>query len=162
MPILILLILLPLIEIALFVLVGGWIGLWPTLGLVVASVLAGVLILRRQGLAAVREIQRSGGGLAIPGGAVAHGALIGLAALLLILPGFLSDAVALLLLLPPLRRMLLAGLSQRIHVAGAAAARQRRWPGAHEDVIEGEAQEIDPGTRPLPGDSASGWTRPPR
>lgn len=162
MPILLLFLLLPLVEIALFVLVGDWLGLWPTLGLVVAAVLAGGLLIRRQGLAAVREIQRAQGGAVMPGAPVAHGALIVLAGLLLILPGFFSDAMGLLLLVPAVRRLLIDRFSARIVVAGAAARQQRQWPGAHEDVIDAEAVEIDPDARPLPGARPSGWTRPPR
>ena len=91
--------LIPLIEIALFVIVGRWIGVWATLALVVLAVVAGSMILRRRGLAAARGLRRFNG--LQP---VAEEALIVVAAILLILPGFLTDLLALALLTPPLRR----------------------------------------------------------
>lgn len=97
---------LPLLEIAGFVIVGNWLGLWPTLGLVVLSGFAGVMLLRLQGLSLLREINEEGRQGRVPGKAIVNGAMIVVAAILLIIPGFVSDIVGILLFLPPVRQLL--------------------------------------------------------
>ena len=119
----------PLIEIALFVQIGGWLTLWPTLAVVVFSAALGVWLLRRQGEAVMSELRRSVGRAGASGRPIAHGALRVLAAILLIAPGFLTDALGLLLLVPPVRSLLLRALVYWLGVrvvAGAHAAEGRR------------------------------------
>ena len=143
MPILVAFVLLPLIEIALFVVVGGWIGVWVTLALVVATTLGGALVLRGLGRRAVDDLRRGAGRGVAPGDM----AIKALAAMLLILPGFLTDAIGLLLLVPPLRRVLVARMAARMTVV-------RPTPDRPADVvIDGEYRRIDPDAPP------SGWTR---
>jgi UPF0716 protein FxsA len=154
---LILLLAYPLAEIAGFVLVGGWIGVLPTLGLVILSAILGVVLLRRQALVAGQDLRGSLQGIRGPVDALADGALIALGAMLLIVPGFLSDLAAIPLLIPPLRRALLAGLSGRIaarrRASGASAA-------ASVTIIDGTFYEVDPDEAPVPPrDAPSGWTR---
>ena len=103
----------PIIEIALFIQVGGLIGLWPTLALVLLSAVAGVAIMRSQGARAGMQIQRSLAEMRDPSRPLAHGAMIIAAGLLLLLPGFFSDALGLLLLIPAVRTMLMAQLARR-------------------------------------------------
>ena len=76
---------LPLVEIALFVVVGGWIGLWSTLAVVIGSGILGVTLLRRMGAPSLGVVR---GDLLSP---LAERALLAVAAMLLILPGFLAD-----------------------------------------------------------------------
>lgn len=148
----------PLGEIAGFVLVGGWLGLFPTLGLVILSGVAGVLILRRQALAAGQDLRGSLSGMRGSVFALAEGALISLGAVLLILPGFLSDVVALLLLIPPVRRGLIAVLSRRIK--GVRPQAGRRGNTADGTIIDGTFYEADPDANGRPPiDRPSGWTR---
>ena len=135
---------LPLVEIALFVVVGGWIGLWATLAVVVGSGILGVTLLRRMGgpsLGAVR------GDLLSP---LAERALLAVAAMLLILPGFLTDTLGVILLFPAVRRLVVAQVAARLRQAGA----ERR---SDVTVIDGEFYEIEPETRELR--PPSGWTR---
>jgi UPF0716 protein FxsA len=143
MPILVPFVLLPLIEIALFVVVGGWIGVWATLALVVATTLGGTLVLRGLGRQAVDDLRRGAGRGVAPGDM----AIKALAGMLLILPGFLTDSIGLLLLVPPLRRMLVARLAARMTVVRPAQDRPA------DVVIEGEYRRVDPDAPP------SGWTR---
>jgi UPF0716 protein FxsA len=105
---------LPLVEIGLFVTLGAKLGLWLTLAWVILTGVAGVLLLR--GLAMGRGgLQRDlREGLHDPLSPLAHRALLGVAAVLLILPGFLTDALGLLLLLPPVRTLIIRGLAGRI------------------------------------------------
>jgi UPF0716 protein FxsA len=162
MPLVVAIVLLPILEIALFILVGGWIGLWPTLGLVVLAVLAGAALIRatgRRNAAGLRGTMRDLRGL---GSMVASDALVILAAILLIIPGFLSDMVGVLLLLPPVRAGLIAMLAARVRVAAAAAggfgdaaSRARR----HPEIIDGDFHEIT-ADDPPPRRPPSGWTRP--
>lgn len=155
-------VLLPLIEIALFVLVGGWLGLWPTLGLVVLAAVVGMALVRNQGFAALRDLQRSAQGMGDPARPLAHGALIVLAGFLLLLPGFFTDLLALPLLVPALRSLILRQLAARMVVVSATARTTRRWPGPGADIIDGEATEIPPEASPLPRNHRpSGWTNPP-
>lgn len=107
---------LPLVEIALFILVGRAIGLLPTLALVVLGAVVGALLLRRQGLDAVNRLRTNMNEGTIPGRTMFDTMLIGLAAILLILPGFFSDGLALVLLLPPVRDWMFSALAARVRV----------------------------------------------
>jgi UPF0716 protein FxsA len=154
----------PLIEIALFIQVGGLIGLWPTLLLVVATAVAGSWLVRRQGLRVLADLRRSLDTLGDPAAPLAHGAAILLAGVLLLTPGFFTDTVGFLLLVPAVRTAALGWLARRIRVAtleatvsaqgGATGARAREREGC---VIDGEWHEVSPTHRPT--HRPSGWTR---
>lgn len=165
-PIFLVFLAIPLIEIALFVLVGGWIGLWPTLGLVLLTALTGTLLVRAQGLATLAQLQLAMQGRADPARPLAHGALILLAGLFLITPGFFTDTLGFLLLVPPVRAALMRRIAARVSVMGATMqggfATSQPWPDAAHDIVDAEATEITPGARPLPRQPPSGWTRPPQ
>lgn len=153
----------PVIEIALFIRVGGLIGLWPTLALVVLGTLAGALVVRSQGTRTQTELRRAMAGLGDPAEPLAHGAMILLAGLLLMLPGFFTDACGLVLLIPQVRSAVLRWLSGRVRVSGfttrsgafadSSFVRRDTGPG----VIDGDFHEIDPTN--LPPRGPSGWTR---
>ncbi len=131
----------PLIEIALFVTVGGWIGLWPTLAIVIATALAGVAVIRSQGVQALQGLRGASMTRRNPLGQMADNALIGAAGVLLILPGFLTDVLGLLLLVAPIRHLVIQGVAARaqVYVATASDGPRRR----DADVIDGEFFEID-------------------
>lgn len=115
MPVLLLFVALPLIEIALFIAVGGQIGMLTTLLLIVLGALAGVAILRGQRARALALMQS---GLRVDAGAfLAQGTFRVVAGLLLILPGFLTDTIALVLLIPAVQRALVRSLGSRVGVA---------------------------------------------
>ena len=150
----------PLIEIALFIMVGGWLTLWPTLALVVASAIAGTMVLRWQGMQVVSRLRADAAVLRDPFSPLAHGALIFLAGLLLILPGFLSDFLGILLLIPVLRRALIGFVGRRIRLdtltAGVSGGQSFR-KGSPQDWEDAEFEEIGP-DRGISG-RPSGWTR---
>jgi UPF0716 protein FxsA len=159
--------LVPIVEIALFIQVGGWIGLWPTIGLVLLAAIAGMMIVRSQGLGAVRRLQASVAEGRDPVGPMAHGALILLAGLLLLTPGFFTDALGLALLLPPVRSWVIRKASARVTmVAGARGAWSTgRQPPTGETVeadyiVISEESRDDPSPRRERG-TGSAWTRPP-
>lgn len=157
MWLLVALIAIPLIEIGLFIEAGGLIGLWPTLALVLLAAIAGLWIIRMQGIQAATRLRASLNGFGDPAEPLGQGALVVLAGVLLLVPGFFTDALALLLLVPPVRRTMLRRLGARVRVAGFAAGRMppRQQP-RRPDVIDGEFHEVEPGELPR---GPSGWTR---
>lgn len=123
--------LLPIIEIALFIKVGQTIGLWPTLVLVIGGFVVGAMLLRQQGLAVVSQMQASLSSGRMPAQAIADAMMIGLAALLLVMPGFLTDAIGLALLVPAVRRWIYGFVASRVVVrtsSGASATSEQAPP----------------------------------
>src|SRR5215218_5828362 len=96
-------ILVPLAELAVLIAVGDWIGLVPTLILLLVVSVVGAWLAKREGLAAWRRLQLALAQGRMPTVEVTDGALILLAGALLLTPGFLSDVLGVLLLLPPTR-----------------------------------------------------------
>ncbi len=149
----------PLIEIGLFIRVGGLIGLWPTLAIVLLTALAGSWLVRMQGAMAMAKLRGSLQDLRDPTEPIAHGAMILLAGALLITPGFFTDAMGLLLLVPAFRAAILRYLSKRISVERFEFGTQppRREPH-RPDVIDGEFVDLDENPS-SPRNRPSGWTR---
>jgi UPF0716 protein FxsA len=152
----------PLIEIALFIQVGGVIGLWPTLAVVVITAVIGTWLVRSQGLQAISQLQHSFHALGDPTEPLAHGAMILFSGALLLTPGFFTDAVGFALLVPAVRsavfRYLRARISVQSFTMGAdGGARMYR----DDDVIEGEFTDVTSGKRPThkPVQGPSGWTK---
>lgn len=148
-----LLLLWPLLEIGLFVVVGGAIGLWPTLAVVLGTGILGVALIRWQGMGVLRDLQQNGA--VDPISPIAHGALILVGGFLLILPGFFTDVLGLMLMIPLVRRGLIAALGPRIQVQGFAASRFRRDPA--EDWVDAEYEEVVPDRDKIGGPSK--WSR---
>lgn len=153
-------------EIALFVQVGQWIGLGPTVLAVVATTLLGAALLRAQGLGALRRAQAALDRRELPVKELFDGACILVGGLLLILPGFLTDALGLLLLLPPVRALLRLALQHSHLVRGAASGRAAGgaaystdsgpWPDGHR---RGDARSDSP-WRSNSGRGNSGYEGP--
>ena len=159
----------PIIEIGLFIEIGGAIGLWPTLALVILTAIAGTVLLRAQGFATMARLQSNLAEGGDPRGALAHGAMILFAGALLLTPGFFTDAVGFLLLLPPFREMLIRrvgpALAKRMVVHGGAAGASfhahggpQRRGGDAEEIIEASYEDLTDGP-PRPG--GSGWSKRP-
>jgi UPF0716 protein FxsA len=137
----------PLLEIALFIKVGGWIGLAPTLALIVLTAVIGVWMLRLQGISVLISAQRQLAAGSLPVAQVFEGLCLVIAGGLLLLPGFFTDAVGVLLLVPAVRRALYRQVRQRLepHVADVrGAARRASGPigPSHRPTIETEYEEI--------------------
>ena len=109
-----LLLIVPIIEIALFILIGGQIGLGWTLAMILVTAIAGTFLLRQQGFAVMRRIRSETQAGRIPGREMAHGLMLLLAGVLLLTPGFFTDAIGFALFLPPLRDAIYGGLKNRI------------------------------------------------
>ncbi|MEO1155083.1 MAG: FxsA family protein [Pseudomonadota bacterium] len=147
----------PLVEIALFIQVGGAIGLLPTLGIVILTAVLGTYLVRSQGLQAIDRLKRSFNELRDPVEPLAHGAMILFSGALLLTPGFFTDAVGFALLIPGVRTAVFAYLQSRVKVTQFEYGDPPRHPD-NPDIINGEFTEVDPETRP-PRDRSSGWTR---
>jgi UPF0716 protein FxsA len=135
---------LPFIEIAVFIKVGELIGVWPTVALALLGSGAGVIVVRAAGFAMLGRARVAVARNEPPVDELLDGLCILLAGILLIVPGFVTDVLGLLLLLPWIRRHV------RRRIWGMFEARERRVHGA---VIEGEYTIVETEVR--------GETKPP-
>lgn len=154
----------PLIEIGLFIQVGGLIGLWPTLLIVVLTAIAGTALVRSQGSRALQDLRQSFSNLSDPTEHLAHGALILLAGALLLTPGFFTDCIGFALLVPAVRAFVMRQLRARITVQSFSMGGAPRGQGSPDGyrspddrVIDGEFEELPPRKRPT--HPPSGWTK---
>jgi len=145
--------LVPLIEIGLFIQVGGWIGLWPTLAIVVITAVAGTLLVRSQGALALARLRSSLETLHDPTEPLAHGAMILFSGALLLTPGFFTDAVGFALLVPGVRNIVLREMRKRIAVRSFATG---PMPRDQDTVIDATYTVEETDDRPR---GPSGWTR---
>jgi len=121
-----LLLLLPFLEIAVFILVGREIGVLATLLLTVLAIAVGAALLRVQRTAVLRRIRAHLEEGQAPARPLFDGALVSIAGLLLIVPGFATDAIGLLLFVPALRDRLWRALTGRLRNAVEARQREAR------------------------------------
>ena len=116
-PILLLLfICVPIIEIGLFIQVGGVLGLWPTIGLVLVTAFVGASLVRSQGLQTLLSVQGRLQQGEIPAQQILEGVLLAVAGVLLLTPGFMTDALGMLVLLPAPRAKIAKELMKRVTV----------------------------------------------
>ncbi|SDE27575.1 FxsA family protein [Rhodospira trueperi] len=150
----------PILEIAVFIQVGGFIGLGATLVLVVLTAIAGTLLLRAQGLSTLGRARASLDRGEVPVREVFDGACLLVGGVLLLTPGFVTDTLGFLLLLPPFRGVVLERLkkSGHLHVytagggrgpegsgpAGPGPGPARPTGGGAGPVIDGEFEEVGP------------------
>ena len=125
-----LLILVPVVELAVFIQVASAFGVWNTVAVLIAISLIGFWIVRRQGMGLWRRAQLQLDAGRMPGREAVDGFLVLCAGILLLVPGFVTDALGLLLLFPPVR-------------AGLRAFMTRRWRGRVEIIHAGYSGPID-------------------
>jgi UPF0716 protein FxsA len=121
-----LLVLWPLVEIAVFLQVVAWIGVLDTLAVMVAISLCGAWLVKRQGIGTLARMRSELDDGRIPTGPMTDGGLLAAAGFLLLLPGFVTDVVGLALLVPPVRGVVRRGLGRRFTVRTARVRRGRR------------------------------------
>lgn len=151
----------PVLELALLIRLGEWIGFWPTIGIIVATGMAGTFLARREGLSVWRRFNERLGAGGLPGRELLDGVIILIAGALLITPGVLSDVAGLVGLIPATRGLIRRYVNRRIqravergsvHVsfAGADLGTVSRGdrdgsaptaPDAEQDLWEGEPRE---------------------
>ncbi|MGR3364687.1 MAG: FxsA family protein [Maritimibacter harenae] len=152
----------PLVEIGLFIQVGGWIGLWPTLLIVLITAIIGSYMVRTQGMMAMNQVRDSFNRLSDPSEPLAHGAMILFSGALLLTPGFFTDTIGFLLLIPGVRRWAFREIGKRVKVERHFTARgteSRMY--TRDDVIDGEFEEVSNNKAPThrPDQGPSGWTK---
>ena len=150
----------PLVEIALFIKVGGWIGLAPTLALIVLTAVIGAWMLRQQGIGVLMRAQRQLAEGGLPVMEVFEGLCLVIAGALLLTPGFFTDALGALLLVAAVRRALYQRVRRHVeaHVVDVSSPPHQRAPHGRGPVIEAEYEQIDDAERPARHDH----TPPPR
>jgi UPF0716 protein FxsA len=142
----------PLIELAVFVQVANWIGWLNAFGALLLISIAGVFIVRHQGLGVYRKVRAELRAGIVPTVQLVDGLLILIAGFLLILPGFITSILGLLLLLPPVRnighRILRRRFSVRVanRVVKVVNTRGSGSAGTPPDAIE----VLPPAARQLP------------
>jgi UPF0716 protein FxsA len=104
----------PLIELAVIIKIGAAIGVINTIGLLILSSVVGAWLMRREGLGVLRRMQAAINAGRVPGKELADGALILFGGALMVAPGFITDVLGMLLLLPPVRAVVRAILRRRI------------------------------------------------
>lgn len=134
---------LPVAEIMVWVHVSDIIGGLATVALTVLAILAGSVLLRHGGLGMALEVRARMARGEPPGPAVFDGLCIALAGFLLLLPGFITDAMAVLVMLRPVRLLLLRLVAARVVVGSPGAA-----PHGGPTVIDGEYEIIPPESGP--------------
>ncbi len=114
----------PVIEIALFIQVGGVLGVWPTIALVLLTAIVGASLVRSQGLQTLLTIQQRLAQGQLPAQQILEGVMLAVAGVLLLTPGFFTDILGMLVLLPAPRAYFAKQLMSRvvvgnIHASGA-------------------------------------------
>ncbi|TYW39307.1 FxsA family protein [Vibrio cholerae] len=114
----------PVIEIALFIQVGGVLGVWPTIALVMLTAIVGASLVRSQGLQTLLTVQQRLAQGQLPAQQILEGVMLAVAGVLLLTPGFFTDILGMLVLLPAPRAYLAKQLMSRvvvgnIHASGA-------------------------------------------
>lgn len=112
------LLIVPLMEIAAFVLIGGQIGVWATLAMVVVTAIIGSFLLRWQGVSLLRRIQSEMAAQRLPAKDLVRGAMLVIAGILLLTPGFVTDTIGFLLFVPPIQDGVWSFLKSKITLMG--------------------------------------------
>ncbi|HEY5647616.1 MAG TPA: FxsA family protein [Pseudomonadales bacterium] len=134
----------PIVEMYLLIKVGGYIGAWPTIGLVMLTAVIGIGLLRIQGLATLtRGLGRLEGG-ELPALEVVEGLLLAAAGALLLTPGFVTDGIGFALLTPGIRRRVAERLLSRLEVRPAGPhGGPRSGSASPGTLLEGEFERVD-------------------
>ena len=145
---------LPFLEIAGFIIVGSKIGVLATLGLIILSIFVGVFLLRFQGLGLIQRIREETAAGRTPKRELVHGVMLVFAAFLLIIPGFITDIIGLLLFIPAVRDFGWRCISDRVVVVDSGQ-RPRRRPDTSR--IKDRVIELDPEDYTSKPDPDSPW-----
>lgn len=161
----ILFIVVPLAELYVLIQIGSAIGALPTIALLILNSVLGAVLMRSQGRAVWMRFNRTLAAGRMPGREVFDGALVLFGGALLLTPGFLTDILGLVLLLPPtralVRKVLVARFAGRLVTTAAAGAQSRvgriftsgasgdrePGPGSVDDVVDGTAHDVPPRRR---------------
>ncbi|MCC2617103.1 FxsA family protein [Aestuariibacter halophilus] len=140
----------PIVEISLLIQVGEQIGGWNTVLIVILTAIIGAYLVRSEGLATLQAAQAKLNSGAMPGEEMAQGLLLLVAGVLLVTPGFVTDALGLLFTVPLTRNWFARGLIKHLQVQVVSGqqgfeyrAYQQQRRSADDDIIEGEYRRTD-------------------
>lgn len=150
----------PVVDLALLVWLGGRIGFWPTAGMIVGTALLGSYLAQREGLSALARFRGSLAAGEMPGDALTDGIIVLIAGALLIAPGVLTDLTGILGLFPPTRRLVKRAVLKRVKrgafggAFGGGSVRVATWgatpgftppgsgPPPDDGVVDVEYEEV--------------------
>lgn len=171
-----LLLAIPAAEIAVFILVGGQIGVLWTFAAILATAILGSILLRVQGFQIVNRLREETNAGRVPGRELGHGAMILVAGVLLLTPGFVTDTLGFLLFFPPFRDLIWNWAKTRIHFTATMDGfadrfdtrdynESRRGRGAVYDLDPEDYESHESGEREAitdsgKQDSTSPWRKP--
>jgi len=139
---LILIIGLPVLEIYFLIEVGSVIGALPTIAMTLFTAVAGIAIIRIQGLTTVQKMQTSMQHGEVPAIELLGGVMLFIAALMLLIPGFFTDSIGFLLLIPPLRTTI-----AKFWLANQVAT-AKMYKNQHPDYIDGDYEDLTDKEKP--------------
>ena len=141
-------------EIAVFILVGGAIGVAATLLLTLLAMIAGTVLLKKQGAASLHRIRAEVASGRLPARPLAEAAVVAMAGFLLIVPGFLTDAAGILLFIPAVRSAIWGRMRRRLELR---MPRRDAFRPARPSVLELEPGEYEAAPRPGPAAPDTPW-----
>lgn len=147
------LLLIPIMEIATFIVVGQWIGIgWTLAGILITAIL-GTVLLRKQGMGLMMQARREVDAGRIPARELADGVMLLVAGILLLTPGFVTDTLGFSLFLLPIRAAIRNFVAARVQVSTAGNGFTKDPYKTHPDVVD--LDEADYKSRPANGPNTS-------
>ncbi|MDP5255443.1 MULTISPECIES: FxsA family protein [unclassified Vibrio] len=159
MPFLFLLIVcVPIIEITLIIQLGSWLGIGWTLALIIFTAVVGAALVKQQGVAVIARAQHQWQQGQVPAKTMVEGLALALAGLMLLTPGFMTDAIGLALLFPPWRQKIAQTLMERIVVRSAHqgdgfsrhSSQGNTYDGEYQRTAESSSDETSSEQKKLP------------
>jgi len=148
---------LPILEILLLIQAGSAFGFWPTVGLIAGTAALGIYLIRQQGIAAIRSAQEDRAAGEVPVSAILTGIRLAFAGILLVIPGFVTDAAGLLLLIPGVSRGVIKATAWTggVRFAERGHYHRDRHDGGYSETIDAEFEVVSDGDnkRKSPSDS---------
>ena len=161
-------ILIPIIEVVLFITIGKYIGLWNTILIIIITGIIGAVIVRNQGIATLKKGLEEIKSNKIPLQSILEGIAILISGAFLLTPGFLTDAIGFALFVPNLQRLIALFIKRAIERGGGPKVWVNGQPmGPRDPVIDGEhkTQErsapLDLEPRSGPPNPNSPWNKRP-
>ena len=149
LPLVLLFIVVPIAELAVVIQVGQEIGVLWTVAILVVDSIVGSVLMRAQGRTAWRRFNEAVAAGKVPAREVLDGSLVIFGGLLLLTPGFITDFLGLLLLIPPTRAVVRAALARRLTHRMVSSMTTKRG----DDVVEGTAVDVESDRLTPPGGS---------
>lgn len=148
--ILLLLLITPVVELALLIRFSQWVGFWWTVVLIVATAIAGSVLLKREGVSVWRKLQQRLGRGELPGTEIVDGVILLVSAVMLLAPGVLTDIAGIIGLIPPTRILIRTYLMRRFRHSISKGTMHVGF-GSFGSMTYGDERD-DP-----PADANDGW-----